>query len=45
MKRQIYENEFKIRWGKNYITGNEKLEEIGIKDGDTIEIKLNLNGG
>ena len=39
------EHEFKVKWGKKYISGNSKLEELGIKDGDVLEIKLDLKGG
>ena len=44
-KTNLPEHEFKVKWGKKYISGNSKLEELGIKDGDVLEIKLDLNGG
>ena len=44
-KTNLPEHEFKIKWCRKYISGNNKLDEIGIKDGDVIEIKLSLNGG
>ena len=39
------EKEFKIKWNNKYLSGNDNLEKVGIKDRDVIEIKLSLNGG
>ena len=33
-----------MKWGQRYLMGTERIEELGIKDGDTVEIKLGLKG-
>ena len=44
-KTGLPELQFKMKWGQKYLMGTERIEELGIKDGDAIEIKLGLKGG
>ena len=44
-KTGLPELQFKMKWGQKYLMGTERIEELGIKNGDTIEIKLGLKGG
>ena len=44
-KTGLPELQFKMKWGQKYLIGTERIEELGIKDGDNVEIKSGLEGG
>lgn len=34
-----------MKWGRKYLIGTDKIDDLGIKDGDVIDVKLELKGG
>ena len=44
-KTNIAERHFKLIQKQQYLTGNNKIKDLGLKSGDQIEIKLGIRGG
>ena len=44
-KTNIPVQQFKLKWNSKYLLGTQVIKDLGLKECDALEIKLDLKGG